>query len=108
MLRCEMPHDLPPLPPDEFERRLAGFIDDVCTVFHHVLRGEAYPNTATMAALCDSVERRALPDLHVLNRVVGWVLCELSDARLPDEAIGQVLAAAWRISDCLHGPRNAH
>ena len=107
MLRCEYTH-MPPLPPAEFERRLDGFIGDVMLVSAHVISDPAYPNTSSMRALCQSVERRAFPDLHVLNRVTGWTLFELGwRARYrpltPDEQ--HISDAAWRISDSLNGPR---
>ena len=57
-------------------------------------------------ALCDSLEQRRLPDLHVLNRVVGWVLNEMQHRRKLTDAERDIYAAAWRLSDSLHGPRN--
>jgi hypothetical protein len=111
MLNCERPHRFPPLPADEFERRLDGFILDYLTVIRHVLRSDDYYTTPTMMALCDSIPRHELPDLHVLAKVVGWVLFTMSwnekhrRQSLTDEE-KEIHAAAWRISDCLHGPRN--
>jgi hypothetical protein len=107
MLRCEI-FNAPALPPAEFERRLDGFIGDVMLVSAHVISDPAYPDTSSMRALCQSVERREFPDLHVLNRVVGWVLFQMkwnqqSRPLTADEH--HISDAAWRISDSLNGPR---
>lgn len=103
---------LPELSPAEYERRLAGFANDYCDVVYHVLSatGSQYPpwSERHMAALVESVQRRQLPSLHVLNMIVSWVLFELrwraTHRQLtPDEI--HIHEAAWRLSDCLHGPR---
>ena len=70
MLRCETEPAPPPLPADEFHRRLDGFIDDVCDVMHHVIGDPTnYPSTSTIVALVEHVEQRKFPNLHVLARV---------------------------------------
>jgi hypothetical protein len=112
MLNCERPHRYPPLPADEFERRLDGFMSDYIAVARHVLRHpNDYAATPAIMALCDAIERRTLPDLHTLNRVVGYVLFLMSwnekHRREPlTDAERDIWAAGWRLSDCLHGPRN--
>jgi hypothetical protein len=107
MLRCETFH-APALPPAEFERRMDGFIGDVMLVSAHVISDPTYPATSTMSALCQSIEHREFPDLHVLNRVVGWTLFMMQEHTrtrpLTDDET-RIRAAAQRLSESLHGPR---
>jgi hypothetical protein len=109
-LKCERPHRLPPLASTEVERRSTGFIEDCCAVWFHVFRDPANypPNVPAMEVLFQCITERRFPPLDVLNRVVSYVLFFLpwtAESRPLTTEEEEVLAAAWRISDALHGPR---
>lgn len=80
---------------------------DLAAVLWHVLHDEAYPLNATVAAVIHGIVAGPL-DLRALNRVTGWVLFELrfrAGGRALTTNEHRILAAAWRLSDRLHGPR---
>jgi hypothetical protein len=113
MLPCELPNDLPPLDPAEFDRRLNGFIADVLAVARHVISEPEYhrPRTKSIDALAESLMRPEFPDLNVLNRIVGYVLWRMQwDAEHRREPLTpaerDIWAAAWRLSDAMWGPRD--
>jgi hypothetical protein len=108
MLPCEYTV-APPLSPAERDRAADGLIADVLIVEAHVISDPAYPNTHSMTALVESITRRAFPDLHVLNKVVGWTLFEMKWREkyrplTPTET--DIHAAADRLSTAMHGPLN--
>jgi hypothetical protein len=108
VLPCER-INMPPLPPAERERALNGLLDDLVTVFAHVLSEPTlYPATTSVQELGQSVIRREFPDLHLLNCIVGFVLNQMkwtARSRHLTAEEHHINDAAWRISDALHGPR---
>jgi len=108
MLPCEYT-TAPPLSPEDRDRAADGLIADVLVVEAHVIGDPAYPNTSTMTALVESITYRAFPDLHVLNRITGWTLCELgwrAKYRALTTTETEIRAAAERLSTAMHGPLN--
>ena len=101
------------LTPEDLDSAIRHAVDDLCDVARHVLEHPAdFPalGNPTMAALIDSLRRREVPEPQpVLANVVAWVLFMLrwhARHRRLTEAERAVEAAAWRLSDAIHGPRH--
>jgi hypothetical protein len=83
------------------------WLADYGDVMYHLWSSPEYPNTRTMTALLDHLQRRQLPPIPVLKTVIGWVLFEMQwrakfRPLTPDELT--VREAAERLSDSLYGP----
>ncbi len=111
MLKCERPHK--PLSRAEFRRMLPYFLADYVLVLRHLVNSPHYysPDTKTMQALYAAALAYEIPSPRILNRVVGFVLNQMGwnkrDRPLTEQE-QQIYAAAFRLSDSLHGPRDTH
>ena len=108
MLPCEcQPHT--PLSRDEFARLLPLVLDDYVPVMRFAVR--TFPPTSTMLQFYESVRTYDFPPLAILNTVVGFVLNEfywLAKRRPLTTDEQHIHAAAWRLSDAMHGPRDTN
>lgn len=109
MLPCERPH--PPLSRAEFERLLPYFLADYVLVMRHLVNSPHYyfPDLQPMQALYAAALAYEMPKPQLLNHVVGYVLNQMQwteRSRPLTEPEREIYAAAWRLSDSMHGPRN--
>jgi hypothetical protein len=111
MLPCERAH--PPLSRADFARALPYFLADYVRVMRHVVRTPSWypPHLTSMQELYDYLLHYDIPPPALLNRVVSYVLFQLdyksqTEPLTPDEE--HIVAAAWRLSDSMHGPRDTH
>ena len=109
MLPCEQPNNRPPLSREEFARMLPLFLSDYVLVVRHVVRSPHYysPDLRSMQAFYAAVLADEIPPLHLLNRVVGFVLNQLfwnAKARPLTEDEDVIHAAAQRLSTSMWGP----
>ncbi|MEO8680156.1 MAG: hypothetical protein ABI665_13980 [Vicinamibacterales bacterium] len=93
-------------------RAVADLVDDYCCLVEHVLSNperDYFPvdshgdsHSPIIADLARSAERGEFASLAAITDMVAWVCFRDSQGRaLPDE----VRAAAWRLSDAIHGMR---